>query len=88
MLRSRFQSLPGAFNARLIPLEKNEEPKKGLKATLSRKFDEVWLFFIYYLVRYFMRVQELYVSSDLIKQRKRGGKICSIVEQNNNYLQR
>ncbi|KAG5565273.1 hypothetical protein RHGRI_001233 [Rhododendron griersonianum] len=41
MLRSRFQSLPGAFNARLIPLEKNEEPKKGLKATLTRKFDEI-----------------------------------------------
>ncbi|KAI8571725.1 hypothetical protein RHMOL_Rhmol01G0141900 [Rhododendron molle] len=41
MLRSRFQSLPGAFNARLIPPEKNEEPKKGLKATLTRKFDEI-----------------------------------------------
>ncbi|KAE9463007.1 hypothetical protein C3L33_05086, partial [Rhododendron williamsianum] len=41
MLRSRFESLPGAFNARLIPLEKNEGPKKGLKATLTRKFDEI-----------------------------------------------
>ncbi|XAR54308.1 1,3-beta-glucan synthase [Bertholletia excelsa] len=41
MLRSRFQSLPGAFNACLIPLEKNKEPKKGLKATLSRKYDEI-----------------------------------------------
>lgn len=41
MLRSRFQSLPGAFNARLIPLEKKEKAKKGLKAALSRKFDEV-----------------------------------------------
>ncbi|XP_052193057.1 callose synthase 2-like [Diospyros lotus] len=41
MLRSRFQSLPGAFNARLVPLEKNEKPKKGLKPTLSRNFDEI-----------------------------------------------
>ncbi|KAF7154004.1 hypothetical protein RHSIM_Rhsim01G0134500 [Rhododendron simsii] len=41
MLRSRFQSLPGAFNARLIPPEKNEKPKRGLKATLTRKFDEI-----------------------------------------------
>nr|GMD62233.1 callose synthase 2-like [Ipomoea batatas] len=35
------ESLPGAFNARLIPLEKKEKAKKGLKAALSRKFDEV-----------------------------------------------
>lgn len=41
MLRSRFQSLPGAFNACLIPVEKDEKRKKGLKATLSKKFDEV-----------------------------------------------
>ncbi|XP_028064548.1 callose synthase 3-like isoform X3 [Camellia sinensis] len=40
MLRSRFQSLPGAFNARLIPLEKSEK-RKGLKAAFSRKFDEI-----------------------------------------------
>ncbi|KAL0287337.1 UNVERIFIED_CONTAM: Callose synthase 3 [Sesamum angustifolium] len=40
MLRSRFQSLPGAFNACLIPEEKNEMvKKKGLKATFSRKFE-------------------------------------------------
>jgi callose synthase len=47
MLRSRFESLPGAFNARLIPPEKNEQPKKGLKATLSRKFEKVWLLSIF-----------------------------------------
>ncbi|XP_019429555.1 PREDICTED: callose synthase 3-like [Lupinus angustifolius] len=41
MLRSRFQSLPGAFNACLIPEEKNEPRKKGLKATLSRRFDQI-----------------------------------------------
>ncbi|XP_015901659.1 callose synthase 1 [Ziziphus jujuba] len=42
MLRSRFTSLPGAFNARLIPGERNEQTKKkGLKATFSRKFDEI-----------------------------------------------
>lgn len=41
MLRSRFQSLPGAFNACLIPEEKSEPRKKGLKATLSRRFVEV-----------------------------------------------
>ncbi|KAH6789679.1 callose synthase 1 [Perilla frutescens var. frutescens] len=40
MLRSRFQSLPGAFNACLIPVEKDEKPK-GLKATFSRKFAEI-----------------------------------------------
>lgn len=44
MLRSRFESLPGAFNACLIPVEKNEHmKKKGLKATLSRSFAEVHL---------------------------------------------
>ncbi|KAF9621111.1 hypothetical protein IFM89_016605 [Coptis chinensis] len=43
MLRSRFQSLPGAFNAVLIPKEKiGAAKKKGLmKATFSRKFDEI-----------------------------------------------
>ncbi|GFQ00467.1 callose synthase 1 [Phtheirospermum japonicum] len=42
MLRSRFQTLPGAFNAKLIPEEKDEKTKpKGLKATLSRKFPEI-----------------------------------------------
>ncbi|WCJ32414.1 glucan synthase-like 12 [Euphorbia peplus] len=41
MLRSRFQSLPGAFNARLIPEERSEPKKKGLKATLSRNFAEI-----------------------------------------------
>ncbi|KAF6151837.1 hypothetical protein GIB67_010411 [Kingdonia uniflora] len=42
MLRSRFTSLPGAFNARLIPppVEKMTQKKKGLKATFSRKFAE------------------------------------------------
>ncbi|KAK6164246.1 hypothetical protein DH2020_001110 [Rehmannia glutinosa] len=42
MLRSRFQSLPGAFNACLIPEEKTEPAKKkGLKATFSRKFEVI-----------------------------------------------
>ncbi|KAL2461368.1 Callose synthase 2 [Abeliophyllum distichum] len=41
MLRSRFQSLPGAFSACLIPADKDEKPKKGLKATFSRKFAEI-----------------------------------------------
>ncbi|KAF5736396.1 callose synthase 2-like [Tripterygium wilfordii] len=41
LLRSRFQSLPGAFNAGLIPAETNEKPKKkGLIATFSRKFSD------------------------------------------------
>lgn len=40
MLRSRFQSLPGAFNACLIPAEKGEK-RKGLKAQFSRKFAEI-----------------------------------------------
>ncbi|KAK6925713.1 1,3-beta-glucan synthase subunit FKS1-like, domain-1 [Dillenia turbinata] len=43
MLRSRFQSLPGAFNGCLIPPEEKSEPnkKKGLKATLSRRFENI-----------------------------------------------
>ncbi|KAL3622395.1 Callose synthase 1 [Castilleja foliolosa] len=42
MLRSRFQSLPGAFNDKLIPKDKDENAKpKGLKAMLSRKFPEI-----------------------------------------------
>ncbi|KAK4258423.1 hypothetical protein QN277_007877 [Acacia crassicarpa] len=41
MLRSRFQSLPGAFNGCLIPEEKSEPRKKGLKATLSRRFADI-----------------------------------------------
>ncbi|GAB2276965.1 Callose synthase 3 [Dionaea muscipula] len=41
MLRSRFDSLPGAFNARLIPLDKDEHKKKGLKASLSRRFPKI-----------------------------------------------
>ncbi|XP_043693355.1 callose synthase 3-like [Telopea speciosissima] len=42
MLRSRFQSLPGAFNACLIPVEKSETSKeKGLKVTLSRKSADI-----------------------------------------------
>ncbi|XP_038696263.1 callose synthase 3 [Tripterygium wilfordii] len=39
MLRSRFQSLPGAFNDRLIPSEKSDSKKKGIKARFSRKFE-------------------------------------------------
>ncbi|KAJ6714102.1 CALLOSE SYNTHASE 3-RELATED [Salix viminalis] len=42
MLRSRFRSLPGAFNDRLIPGVKSEPKKKGFfKAILSRKYDEI-----------------------------------------------
>ncbi|KAI9094765.1 hypothetical protein K1719_026571 [Acacia pycnantha] len=41
MLRSRFQSLPCAFNGCLIPEEKSEPRKKGLKATLSRRFADI-----------------------------------------------
>uniref|UniRef100_A0A7N0T997 1,3-beta-glucan synthase n=1 Tax=Kalanchoe fedtschenkoi TaxID=63787 RepID=A0A7N0T997_KALFE len=42
MLRSRFQSLPAAFNDRLTPKEQGEIAKrKGLKATFFRKFTEI-----------------------------------------------
>ncbi|XP_050944379.1 callose synthase 1 isoform X4 [Cucumis melo] len=42
MLRSRFLSLPGAFNACLIPVEKKDHTrKKGLMANFGRKFDEI-----------------------------------------------
>ncbi|KAK2637156.1 hypothetical protein Ddye_031948 [Dipteronia dyeriana] len=40
MLRSRFQSLPDAFNACLVPVGKNETAKKkGLRATFSQKVE-------------------------------------------------
>ncbi|XVF47535.1 hypothetical protein PTKIN_Ptkin03bG0116700 [Pterospermum kingtungense] len=38
MLRSRFESLPGAFNARLIPEDKRERKKKGFRGFFSRSF--------------------------------------------------
>ncbi|XWS52424.1 hypothetical protein CRYUN_Cryun11dG0069900 [Craigia yunnanensis] len=38
MLRSRFESLPGAFNARLIPEDKSERKKKGVRGFFSRSF--------------------------------------------------
>ncbi|KAG0449589.1 hypothetical protein HPP92_027224 [Vanilla planifolia] len=42
MLRSRFQSLPKAFNSKLIPNENSESSEvKGLKASLSRRFSKV-----------------------------------------------
>ncbi|KAL4596955.1 hypothetical protein ACB092_12G201100 [Castanea dentata] len=41
MLRSRFQLLPGAFNACLIPVENNEKTKEGTNATFSYKFEEI-----------------------------------------------
>ncbi|XP_073000931.1 callose synthase 3-like [Typha latifolia] len=42
MLRYRFHSLPGAFNARLVPAEKPDgKQKKGLKASLSRRFAQM-----------------------------------------------
>ncbi|RDX76753.1 Callose synthase 3, partial [Mucuna pruriens] len=41
MLRSRFETLPSAFNACLIPEEKSEPRKKGLKATLSHRFNQI-----------------------------------------------
>ncbi|VVA90093.1 unnamed protein product [Arabis nemorensis] len=42
MLRSRFQSIPGAFNDCLVPHDKSEDTKKkGFKATFSRKFDQL-----------------------------------------------
>ena len=42
LLRSRFDSIPGAFNACLIPEDKSEKTKrKGLRATFSRKFEQV-----------------------------------------------
>ncbi|KAJ4811740.1 Glucan synthase-like protein [Rhynchospora pubera] len=41
MLRSRFQSLPSAFNARLVPKENTNSRKKGLRASISRKFAQM-----------------------------------------------
>jgi hypothetical protein len=47
MLRSRFQSLPGAFNACLVPPTKEREQKKGLKTFLSQTFEQVKYCLIY-----------------------------------------
>ncbi|KAJ3706849.1 hypothetical protein LUZ61_010554 [Rhynchospora tenuis] len=41
MLRSRFQSLPSAFNTRLVPRENTNSRKKGLRASISRKFAQM-----------------------------------------------
>ncbi|KAH0905704.1 hypothetical protein HID58_037531 [Brassica napus] len=42
MLRSRFQSIPGAFNDCLVPHDNSDDAKKrGFKATFSRKFDQL-----------------------------------------------
>eukprot|EP01018_Ginkgo_biloba_P029298 Gb_06219 [translate_table: standard] len=41
MLRSRFESLPGAFNARLVPPNVEKHEKRGLRTLLSRKFEQV-----------------------------------------------
>ncbi|KAE8718759.1 Callose synthase 4 [Hibiscus syriacus] len=38
MLRSRFDSLPGAFNARLIPGDNSEKKKRGFRGFFSRSF--------------------------------------------------
>ncbi|KAH9311871.1 hypothetical protein KI387_026906 [Taxus chinensis] len=40
MLRSRFQSLPGAFNECLVPPARERHERKGLKTFLSRRFDK------------------------------------------------
>ncbi|KAK6247846.1 hypothetical protein QUC31_019411 [Theobroma cacao] len=40
MLRSRFESLPGAFNARLIPEGEIERKKKGVWGFFSRSFGQ------------------------------------------------
>jgi callose synthase len=48
MLRSRFETLPRAFNARLVPRENSRSRKKGLRASISRKFAQVqeYIFFL------------------------------------------
>jgi hypothetical protein len=50
MLRSRFESLPRAFNARLVPRENSKSRKKGLRASISRKFAQVQEFFFLFLL--------------------------------------
>lgn len=50
MLGSRFESLPGAFNEKLIPLEKSGPRKKGFKAVFSSKFEGVSIFVVISLV--------------------------------------
>jgi hypothetical protein len=86
MLRSRFQSIPGAFNDCLVPQDNSDDTKKKrFRATFSRKFDQVWLL-LFKLKSYFhypFSLLELYSrfcsalfcksSSHLVKTRKQRG---------------
>lgn len=65
MLRSRFFTLPAAFSARLIPPEKSEASKRrGLRASLSSKFEEVQLpFLIWYFINFLSQVMLCYSFS-------------------------
>jgi hypothetical protein len=49
MLRSRFESLPKAFNQRLIPSDSNK--RRGIRAAFSSKPTKVWISCLLALIR-------------------------------------
>ena len=91
MLRSRFQSLPGAFNTYLVPSDKSQ--KRGF--SLSKRFAEVEIF----LSKFFTLLNTLcwvesytctlcfyskfYAFIDNGKQEKWSCQICSVMEWSN-----
>jgi hypothetical protein len=59
MLRSRFQSLPRAFNAKLIPVEKSSGGKSRWIRDLTGKNDNVSSFFLLcHLVEFIASTQQ------------------------------
>jgi len=65
MLRSRFQSLPGAFNACLIPNENTKE--KGIKLAFSRKCHKVCFLLLLYGYMYIWNIKIYEANLYLLK---------------------
>ncbi|KAL8241403.1 hypothetical protein R6Q59_014757 [Mikania micrantha] len=92
MLRSRFDSLPGAFNGCLIPPDKSDQvKKKGLKATLSRNYD-VYVFLGSVLTPYYTE-EVLFSLHDLEVPNEDGVSILFYLQKIfpdewNNFLER
>lgn len=98
MLRSRFGSIPLAFNACLIPAEESDaKRKKGLKSYLHSRF-EVSLFFFYIFLHCFfifigLLISEILcycynISEEAHRQGEDSRKICTDVERNYHELSR
>lgn len=94
MLRSRFDSIPLAFNACLIPVETSDaKRKKGLKSYLHSRFKEVpfllllhiFVTFFYYIALFANFVKFCYWYNFLDEACRQGEdscKVCTDVERN------